>query len=310
MTLTNTPRVTKIDVCIYHSGCSDGFGAAWAVYKKFGAENVEYLPGTHANKAGEEEYWLEKVRGKHVVCYDFSFSYKLTEKLQAEAATFKVIDHHLSAQKELGGLDYCYFNMDKSGAVLAWESVFYQGQDDYWVFKNTSARKVPKLLEYVQDRDLWRWRLDKSKQIWNFISACDHSFEAWDVLHESLESASKRERMAEHGEAMKIKVSHISKEIAADFEMWDILGHKVAVANCPRTLRSDVCEELGKSGAYPFVGCYQVEEGTATWSLRSNHGTEDVSVIAARYPDGGGHKQAAGFTIPVDKMDFKHRKIL
>ena len=306
----STPIVDKIDVCIYHADCSDGFGAAWAVYKKFGPNKVAYLPGAHANKEGEEDYWVEQVSGKRVVCYDFSFSRTLTEKLHAVAESFQVIDHHLSAQVELAGLGYCYFDMTKSGAVLAWESVFHKTSSNYWIFTNTKPRPVPELLKYVQDRDLWKWELPSSKEIWNFISSLPREFDVWDELATVFTSKEKKRQAIASGSAMLCKVSDMSREIASDMELWDLGGHTVPVANCPRVLRSDVCEDLGAAGNYPFVGCYQVENGTATWSLRSNHGTENVSVIAGIFPGGGGHAQAAGFTVSVDRMDFVNRKVL
>ena len=292
----STPQISDIDIVIFHADCSDGFGAAWAVYSKFGPDRVEYIPGTHANKKGAEEFWLEKVKGKNVVCYDFSFSRQLTEKIHAAAGSFQVIDHHISAQMELDDLDYCYFDMDKSGAVLAWESI-------------SPEIMTPTLLAYVQDRDLWRWALPHSKAIWNYISSCERSFLEWDRIDHEFRSTGGTKNMADAGAAMEAKVANISKDIADDMEMWIVAGHSVPVSNCPRALRSDVCEDLGNAGKFPFVGCYQVEEGTATWSLRSNHGTEDVSAIASGFPGGGGHKEAAGFTISVDRMDFINREI-
>lgn len=306
----STPIIDNVDVCIYHADCSDGFGAAWSVYKRFGLASVEYLPGTHANKEGAADYWIEKVTNKHVVCYDFSFSRELTEQLHTVAASFQVIDHHLSAQLELGDLDYCYFDMNKSGAVLAWESVFHPTSGNFWIFTNTKPRPVPTLLKYVQDRDLWKWELPDSKELWNYISSLPREFDTWNELSTVFASKSTRAEAAVTGKAMLNKVSDMSREIANDMEVWTIGGHQVAVANCPRVLRSDVCEDLGKGGKYPFVGCYQVEEGTATWSLRSNHGTEDVSAIAGAFPGGGGHAQAAGFTISVDRMDFVNRRVV
>ena len=38
--------MTTPDVCIYHSPCQDGFGAAWAVWRRYG-DAVRYVPGVH-----------------------------------------------------------------------------------------------------------------------------------------------------------------------------------------------------------------------------------------------------------------------
>ena len=36
----------KPDICIYHGGCMDGFGAAWAIWRRWG-DAVRYVPGTY-----------------------------------------------------------------------------------------------------------------------------------------------------------------------------------------------------------------------------------------------------------------------
>ena len=34
---------------VYHAGCLDGFGAAWAAHLSLGDNNVEYLPASYGN---------------------------------------------------------------------------------------------------------------------------------------------------------------------------------------------------------------------------------------------------------------------
>lgn len=36
----------KPDLCIYHGNCDDGFGAAWAIWMKWG-NDVAYVPATY-----------------------------------------------------------------------------------------------------------------------------------------------------------------------------------------------------------------------------------------------------------------------
>lgn len=308
--MSSTPKIDEVDVVIYHANCSDGFGAAWAVYKRFrGKKDIQYLPGSHVDKEEEADKWIAAVKGKRVVCFDFSFSRDLTIKLHAASTSFQVIDHHATAEAELIDLPYCYFDMSKSGAMLAWEAIHHEHATDYWIFTEPQEHPPPKLIEYVQDRDLWQWKLPNSKAIWNFINSVPRTFDNWDELSTTLSNKKTREVATKVGEAMLAKVAHLSGVIAGDYEMWDIAGHKVPVSNCPSILRSDVCESLGVEGSFPFVGCYQIEDGQATWSLRSNHGTENVSLIAQTYPGGGGHAQAAGFTIPIDRMDFVNKTI-
>lgn len=292
----STPKIAELDICIYHDPCSDGFGAAWAVWSTFG-DTVEYLPGNHATNKHDTYYWVDKVRGKRVVCFDFSFERELVEKLHSAANTFQIIDHHISAQRELDDLAYCYFDMNKSGAVLAWEAVNW-----------SPSCRVP-LLQYVQDRDLWQWKLPDSKAISNYINTFPRTFGGWQGLSHVLEDERGFATAVQAGNAILKKVEMLSKEIAADAAEWSILGHTVLAVNCNRLLCSDVCDKLGEMGSYPFVAGYTMSKGLVTWSLRSNHGTEDVGAIAGNFPGGGGHKEAAGFTVSVDRVDFTKRTI-
>lgn len=49
----------KPDLCIYHGNCDDGFGAAWAIWRRWGYE-VAYVPGVY----GKDPVGVE---GRHVL---------------------------------------------------------------------------------------------------------------------------------------------------------------------------------------------------------------------------------------------------
>ena len=71
-------------------------------------------------------------------------------------------------------------------------------------------------------------------------------------------------------------------------------------ANCPPHLHSDVGHELAnQSGTFGL--CWFIDkENVCRCSLRSN-GDYDVSTIAKAF-GGGGHKNAAGFTIDIQTL--------
>ena len=48
--------------------------------------------------------------------------------------------------------------MNKSGAMLAWE------------YARGTAIEVPKKILYVQDRDLWQWKLEHSKEVSAYLA--------------------------------------------------------------------------------------------------------------------------------------------
>lgn len=78
----------------------------------------------------------------------------------------------------------------------------------------------------------------------------------------------------------------------------NIGGYNVPVSNLPYAMSSDAGHIMGKGE--PFAACYTDTEKGRVFSLRSSPEGVDVSEIAKQY-GGGGHKHAAGFTIPLGK---------
>lgn len=72
------------------------------------------------------------------------------------------------------------------------------------------------------------------------------------------------------------------------------------MANCPTHLTSDVGHELAnQSGTFGLLWSI-TKDGHCACSLRSN-GDYDVSAIAKKF-GGGGHKNAAGFEVPIKTL--------
>ena len=137
----------KTQTCvIHHHDCSDGCGAAsWVAYRKLGQEGVEYVPCAHGDPPPEME------PGSRVYILDFAFPGEVMLDLM-EGRDALLIDHHRTADQEIGDLPGCHLVMDRSGAVLAWQ----------W-FHPGSA--IPELLLYMEDWDLWQWKLPRSREV-------------------------------------------------------------------------------------------------------------------------------------------------
>src|SRR6267142_5992911 len=107
-----------LDICIFHGNCDDGFGAAFAVWKRDG-DCVDYHPGIYGKAPPD-------VTGMDVAIVDFSYKRSVMKDLAARAKSILVLDHHKTAEADLAGLsDECQnvevvFDMFRSGAVMAW----------------------------------------------------------------------------------------------------------------------------------------------------------------------------------------------
>lgn len=48
------------DVCIYHGGCDDGFGAAWAIWRRW--PKCEFVPGYYGQ--AQPDMFLEATKAE------------------------------------------------------------------------------------------------------------------------------------------------------------------------------------------------------------------------------------------------------
>lgn len=88
---------------IYHANCTDGFGAAFVAWLKFG-DDAEYLPmeygatynfdlsGVVINHVGHE------INGREVFILDFSFPREVMDDIFAHAKRVVWLDHHATSR--------------------------------------------------------------------------------------------------------------------------------------------------------------------------------------------------------------------
>lgn len=255
------------NVILYHADCADGFGAAWALWKRF--PQAHYIPVKHGYPPPAD------IANKDIVMVDFSYSRDVIEGLAEKAASFQILDHHVTAKASLAGLPYAHFDMSKSGAVLAWE----------WAHEEP----VPWLLQYIQDKDIWTWQLPNSREINAALASYPFDFQVWDELEQHiLELEGRAILRLEHLLIGKI----IEEAVLVNFE-----DETVPAVYSP-VMNSQIGERL--CAGHPFCIIWHQHNGRRYFSLRSRAGTTDVGAIAARH-GGGGHVNAAGFSVPCNE---------
>lgn len=262
----STPVRFQPDIVLYHAECMDGFGAAWAIWKRY--PEATYIPVKHGK---EPPAGLD---GKRIVMADFSYSREIIEKIAAATSQFQILDHHITAEAVLSDFPYAFFDMAKSGAVLAWE----WAQDE----------PVPWLAQYIQDKDLWQWRLPRSREVSAALASYPFEFEVWDSL--------QQDTLEMEGAAILRLETVLIEDIVRESILVNFEGETVPAVYSP-ILTSQIGERLCQSS--PFCIIWHQQEGRRYFSLRSRAGTVDVSAIAARY-GGGGHVNAAGFSVSLE----------
>jgi len=259
-------------LCIYHGTCFDGFGAAWVVRRAYRGD-VDFHPGVYGEPPPD-------VTGRHVVLVDFSYKRPVLESLAAQAASLLVLDHHKTAAADLEGFPNAEFDMERSGAGIAWDHFF-------------PDERRPALIDYIEDRDLWRFALPDSRLIHAGLSSYPFDFAVWDVFMASYTRA--RDLAAEGAVVERKHWQDIAALLPVVRRRMVIGGVDVPVANMPITMTSDAGHTLAEDE--PFAACYWDTPQGRVFSLRSRDGGADVSKIAAQY-GGGGHEHAAGFQVP------------
>lgn len=282
-------------LCIYHGHCTDGFGAAWAVHKKFG-EDVEFV----AAQYGQEP---PAVTDRDVMIVDFSYKRPVIDEMAKRARSILILDHHKSAREDLDGLQEpaglwadwlaqvddreegesnvaAIFDMERSGAGLTW---------DY--FHGHAIR--PSLISYIEDRDLWLFQREGTREIHEVIASYPYTFGFFDFI--SVKCDHDPQSLILEGAGIRRKhLKDIDEMLKLTRSTMTIGGHLVPVANLPYTMASDAGNIMASEPGVPFAATYFETATDRVYSLRSVEGGEDVSVIAKTY-GGGGHKHAAGF---------------
>ena len=186
------------------------------------------------------------------------------------------------------------FDMERSGAGITWD----------WFRAEPRWRELdserPWLVNYVEDRDLWRFKLQESEAVNAYVSTLPFEFAAWNEASEIWP-----DQAIKWGDICLAKTRQYIREVlAANAQLVEFDGETVPLVNAPQVDISELVRELlDQTDDAPFaLGFWQRGDGKFAYSLRSNEGF-DVSEVAKRY-GGGGHAQAAGFQ--ADEILHRH----
>jgi oligoribonuclease NrnB/cAMP/cGMP phosphodiesterase (DHH superfamily) len=284
-----------MDTILFHSKCLDGFCAAFIASKRY--PEAELIGLDHGDPVP-----YDTIRGKDVLVLDYSWpTRELNIELSQIAKSFRILDHHKSALERLEGLDFATFDMNRSGAGLAWDYLF--GKDS----ENLSWGERPWFVDFVEDRDLWNWALPNSKAINAYLMSLPMDIESWSCLDKIT-----HEIAAISGIAILRHIDHYVKGAVdqAQFGTWDVVTSPITTRTYSTAIVNALymnCSEVGNALAQKVdVGLTWFESSDAQihFSLRSV-GDIDVSSIAKLY-GGGGHLHASGFRLST----FEGRRLI
>jgi len=307
---------------LYHANCPDGFGAAFAAWLRFQNE-AEYIPVSYGKPMPD------MITGDETEVYILDFSYPTRElrDLITSHARVVVLDHHHTAKCELESMMEEYgsepylirFDLNKSGAVLACE--YFHGSSI-----KCEVGQVGEFFAYLQDRDLWTFKLPESREVSMAVRSYPYDFKTWSdisgiTVHGQIYEVPgicidrlKREGVA----CRRLTEQQVSNMVS--HHRWAYLdtknktirfteklepggnGDSIVPAHVeifPVSNASVFFSEVGErllelNPGMPCAAYYSDRsDGKRQWGLRSRP-EFDCSVVAKAF-GGGGHKQAAGF---------------
>jgi oligoribonuclease NrnB/cAMP/cGMP phosphodiesterase (DHH superfamily) len=285
------------EVVLYHAlspetACDDGFASGYVAWKFMALDvrrNMEFIPCVH----NHDPPW-DRIIGKRVLVADFSWPRKIMERMAKNCAQLVVLDHHVSAERHLKGLPFAHFRMDRSGAGMTYEYLF-------------PGLPVPRLIQYVQDNDLWKHELPRSRAIAAWIRSEYQNFENWKYMETMLETTEGFETAAGRGDAILREQERVVREIARQAWVTSSPMGKIAYVHCP-VYQSEVGEVLAKDADIVVIWRFNVK-AEIVLSFRTRKPGLDISRLAEEL-GGGGHAQSAGATItPGAALETAHGQV-
>lgn len=276
-----------VTMVLYHYPCRDGFMARVIAQRYLGSK-ARYIPVNHGSL-------IPDVTGENVLVVDISWKRDDVIRMKESAKNLLILDHHVTAQKELEGLPYCFFDMERCGAVLTW-NYFYPVTED----------KIPLPILYIQDQDLWQWKLEGSKEFSIGLEEIPHTFEEYSDI---IDHPNLVQRLIAAGESlMKYKECNISRalttvkyfDVGTSTDRDDGSGDAlIGVCNVSDyTMVSNIGNRILDQECVKLACCwhYNHQDDVYIVSLRSNDAGYDSSVISHHF-SGGGHRNASGFRV-------------
>lgn len=280
---------------IYHDHCADGFASAFAAWLALGDTDTRYIPMPNSPRTvpegigPDDEVWV----------LDYSFSRADLLALHARVKRLVVIDHHESMRAEIADLPFVIFDLEHSGCTMTWRH-FHSQKPLPWTFQALEHRDLGRMWDQLPITGGTNEEVAAVHAA--LMSGMDRTFGAWnfwfldvaDLIHKGIPLVRQEQAM----------VQRACAGLHTMIIQGDAPKHwRVPAVNCP-VLQSEIGHELlQRFPEAPFVVVYFVngaDGGINLWqySMRARkNGPVNLAQIAKGY-GGGGHPQAAGFTVP------------
>jgi phosphoesterase DHHA1 len=290
---------------VYHDNCLDGLASATLANKYLYGEKIN-IPLGHVNAREKlkfiDDNVIDKIKETErstIYVLDYSFSHAICKHILSKRPLVDIVilDHHETSFGEWNNVERAvvsypmenvcvYFNNHYSGTFLSliafttsieWLNHLPKDKHDVNLINDISANH--NFVKYIQDRDLWKFNFVETKA---FCDACFHNVKTIDnMLDRQLD------------EIQKTSLNEIV-----------INGHLGYCVNANGFFSSELGSRLCRLDAeHQYAIIWQVRvDGVVACSVRSTPEFEFGSDGISKLFGGGGHKCAAGFKLPVNRL--------
>lgn len=265
-------------IVFYHGNCTDGFGGAYAAWKKFGSR-AEYIPLEYGkplpiSPRQSQVYFIDIIVPKAELLSLMRVNRRVT-----------AIDHHISSRHLVEQTNKFLYALNHSGATLAWR--YFQ-----------SYKKTPRLLLHIEDGDLWKFKLPYTRELYAVLEMMNFDFKTLDKFVKAFENPKKRKKIIEDGRLLlDYKNKIIDRIIERGAQAVNFQGVRTYAVNSP-IYESEIGNRLYTKHP-PMAIVWNERRDKRKISLRSVP-SFDVSKLA-QIVGGGGHKNAAAFSMDLNK---------
>lgn len=306
-----------VPVISYHYPCPDGVFAALAAHLRFAELGVTpvWIPNTVYSPRRLQDLHLQATQTLYML--DFVGPAGFAQAAAELGARVILLDHHKTAfgmfeapESQHPNLDV-QLDMSRSGATI---SLGY--------FRPQVSQDLQKLFDYVEDADLWKWKLPDSKAFHAGLGSLKLEYDANKnpSIFQQLCALQLNTVIQQGHLALKQQDELVSEAVRSAFTVqlggsqglksrWGrCLGVRAdrALSQIRSTVGNELAQASAKQGLRPIGVVAYIEEAMGDRSkmkvsLRSV-GDEDTTDISQAF-GGGGHRNASSFI--VDTIEFE-----
>ncbi|XP_076951780.1 uncharacterized protein LOC143625285 [Bidens hawaiensis] len=322
-------RLKQTTAVLYHYPCPDGAFAALAAHLFFSASSSSsssslqplFFPNTVYSPIKVEELPVDQIGDAYLL--DFVGPPGFVQQLAPKVDHVIILDHHKTALKALEDGEFNSENvtkvidMGRSGATIAYDyfkekiSSLANGNNLSHLQKFERART---LFEYIEDADLWKWRLHNSKAFSSGLKDLNIEFSVTlnPSLFQQLLSLDAEHVIGQGIGSLSQKQALINEVLDQSYEIvLDDGSHCLAVnGDSVSNLRSELGHQLAEKsrnqnlrgiGAVVYRVPELKDDQVLKISLRSVD-NEDTTSISQKH-GGGGHQNASAFMLRCQEFE-------